>query len=158
MAAKKLSRKEDIARAFGVHTNTVLNWIRAGCPHSRSGRGPYLLDRDAVQAWLQKKGLTGRPGRPTDGGGSGQLTDAKIAFTAERAMLMRLRREKEAGILHNAAECRARRLRQIQEVKGRLLALPRSLAAEIADRPRAECEKLLMERIEALIRIFAGEE
>jgi hypothetical protein len=82
---------------------------------------------------------------------------AKLAYMIERAMYVKLRRQREAGELHSVAECQQRRLRQIYEVKSRLLELPRALAGVLAQRAAPEIEAALRQQLLAIIEEFAGE-
>jgi len=90
--------------------------------------------------------------------GMGALTKARLQVTIERALLIRQRRQIEAGKMHDTAECERRRVQQIMEVRNRLLELPRSLAAGLAGLSAEQIEARLQESIEAILEEFAGED
>jgi phage terminase Nu1 subunit (DNA packaging protein) len=51
--------KTKIAIEFGVCERTVENWIKKGCPHTKSASGSLQvrvqLDPAAVRAWLEAR-------------------------------------------------------------------------------------------------------
>jgi hypothetical protein len=53
----------------------------------------------------------------------GPLTKARIQATIERALLVRQRRLIEAGEMHSIKECSARKARQVQELRDKLLVI-----------------------------------
>jgi len=147
-------RKEGLAAELGIHPNTALQWAKAGCPHSRKSREPYRFNANEVRAWLDQHNKTGRPGRPPTIEAK-SLQQAKLALTIEQAQLTRLRRQHEEDKLHDVAECKQRRLRQIQAVKSSLLALPRSVASRLVGRARPEIESILATELERVLSSFA---
>lgn len=58
-----LHKTSDVAKRIGVTVQTVMNWVRAGAPHKRRGRG-YVFDVDELEAWRSKNVRT-KDGRPS---------------------------------------------------------------------------------------------
>jgi hypothetical protein len=85
------------------------------------------------------------------------LTKARFQATLERALLIRQRRLVEAGQLHNVEECRQRRLRQVHEVKSRLVDLPRAMANALAGQDAETIERVLMEQVTAMLQELAAD-
>ena len=155
-----------LARKMGKAESTVRKWI------SREDWAFGLVppwDVARVKAWAEiqlrpdpAKAYRDRMRAAETGQGEfwglGPLTKAKIQATIERALLIRQRRLTEAGDLHKASACRHRRLRQIHAVKGALLALPRSVSASLAGQGRDGIERVLQERVVAILAEFAAGE
>jgi len=85
------------------------------------------------------------------------LTKARVEGTKERTLLIRQQRLKDAGKLISAEDAQRVRLRQIYEVKGAFLSLPRSIANSLVGKPREKIEDIMKNRIEEIIKGFAGE-
>ena len=155
--AERTQRKEEIAEALGVDWRTVTRWAQSGCPHTKQGRHPYLFSLQEVEAWINTQGRTTRPGRPAEHGGLSEAQKkANLQWTVERALKARIERQTMEAKVHDVAKCMARRLGQIHAVKGELLALPRSVAPELVGLDRDEMEKILLERVEAMLNRFAS--
>ncbi|MCE9590233.1 MAG: helix-turn-helix domain-containing protein [Planctomycetes bacterium] len=68
----------DIADALDVHEDTVWNWSKSGCPHTRNKRTRAVrYSLEEVAAWLKSTGRSTRPGRPRSEG-SREMLAAKI--------------------------------------------------------------------------------
>ena len=57
-----LHKTADVSKRLGVSVETVRNWIRAGAPHKKRGRG-YVFDLDQLNEWRAKNLVTGKNGR-----------------------------------------------------------------------------------------------
>ena len=154
---RRAQRKEAIAKHFKVNPRTVLNWIKEGCPNSRKNKQvPYTLAISEVEKWLEKKGRTAEPGRPIEGGSVNEgLRKARLKLTIEQALIQSLRRKEMEGSLHNVAECRARRLKQIYAIKQELHALIRNLPEELVNQPKEVIKGKLTEQVERICKKFA---
>lgn len=85
------------------------------------------------------------------------LTKARVEGTKERTLLIRQQRLKDAGELISAEDAQRVRLRQIYEVKGAFLSLPRSIANSLVGKSKEKIEDIMKSRIEEIIKGFAGE-
>jgi len=85
-----------------------------------------------------------------------KIEQAKLFYMVERAQWIKQKRQVEAGELHNVKECDQRKLRQIHEVKGRLMELPRSMATSLVGQDAETIERLLRDQVMAILNEFAG--
>jgi len=154
-----------LARQVDRAESTVRKWIgREDWPFSLTGPWDVRL----VTAWAEIH-LKGDPAaayrkkaKAAEAGigefaPMGPLTKARLQATIERALHIRQRRMVEAGELHNVKDCTQRRLRQIHEVKTRLMELPRSMANALTGQSAEKIEQLMDEQIRAIIEDFAGD-
>ncbi len=88
----------------------------------------------------------------------GPYGKARVQYLIERSLSVRQRRLRDAGKLIDAEEARQHRLRQIHAVKAALLALPRSVANALAGQDRSGIERILAERVRAILQEFAAGE
>ena len=131
-----------------------MGWAKAGCPCDKGNRRkPYMFDLEEVRAWLDEKGRTGLPGRPTTANKS-ELIKAQLQWTIERALKTRLERQALEATLHDADECRARRLRQIRAVKAAFLDLPRQVGPEVAGKRERDIIDLIDRRVRSILESF----
>ncbi|HUX03136.1 MAG TPA: hypothetical protein VMY35_19415 [Phycisphaerae bacterium] len=153
-----------LARQMARNESTVRKWKdRDDWPFSRTG--PWDVQR--VRAWAEihlkpdpaaayrKKARAAAAGTG-EFAEMGALTKARVQATLERALWIRQRRLAEGGKLHDVGECERRRLRQIYEVKGALLALPRSVANALVGLDRAGIERMLDRQMTEILEGFAG--
>jgi FlaA1/EpsC-like NDP-sugar epimerase len=94
------------------------------------------------------------------GGGERPMSkyeQARLALVVERAMFMKQRRLVEAGKLHDVQVCQKRRLRQIHEVKSRLLEIPRVLAASLVGLQADAIEMKIQEQVLAAMEDLSRE-
>ena len=80
---------------------------------------------------------------------------AELMQILERTKKIKIERLALEGSLHNVADCRVRRLAQIQVVRSALLGLPREMAPRLTGRDETEIERLLEARIRTLLEDFA---
>jgi tRNA U54 and U55 pseudouridine synthase Pus10 len=62
----------------------------------------------------------------------------------------------EAGKLHDVQECQMRRLRQIHDIKGRLVEMPRVIALSLVGLDADAIERLLSAQIQTILDELAG--
>ena len=84
------------------------------------------------------------------------LTKARVEGTRERTLLIRQQRLAAEGKLISVEEAQRIRLRQIRAVKSVLLSLSRSLPSVLIGKTKDRMEELIKERVEGIIRAFAG--
>lgn len=153
----------DMARQTGRAESTVRKWISRD-DWRFSLQPPWDIGR--VKAWMEiflspDPAAAYRKKAAAAEAGTGEFTTlgplgkAKLQYTIERALSVRQRRLVDAGELHNVKECQQRRLRQIHEVKGRLLELPRSMGNILVGQDAEAIERLLGERVRAMLDDFA---
>ncbi len=152
-----------LGRQVGRAESTVRKWLaRPDWPFSRTG--PW--DVSQVTSWMEihlkpdpAKAYRKRMAQAAAGKAEfGELTakqKADIQYKIERTLAVRQRRLKEAGDLHDARQCQERILRQIHAVRSSLLALPRSLSAQLVNASRDEIEAILTQRITELLEDFS---
>jgi len=152
-----------LARQVGRAESTVRKWIaRDDWPFSLAPS----WDVERVKAWAEihlnpdpaaayrKKARAAEMGTG-EFAPMGPLTRAKLQATIERALLIRQRRLIEAGELHNVKDCTHRRLRQIHEVKTRLMELPRAMASSMVGQSSEVIETIMNRQLRAIIEDFA---
>ncbi len=152
-----------LARQVGRAESTVRKWLaRSDWPFEL---GPPWVVRK-VKAWMEihlkpDSAAAYRKKVAAVEAGSGEFSSmsayqkARTQAVIERALLLRQRRLVEAGKLHDVAGCRQRRLRQIHEVKGALLALGRSMANSLVGRDADAVETTIHDRCLQICEEFA---
>lgn len=135
-----------LGRLLDVSDTAVRKWLRHPTwPFSR--RPPW--DPELVKAWRREHVDT------ADGGTGASSRAAKTEAARERTLLVRQRRLIEGGQFHDAEKCQQRTIRQILELKGRLLELPRSMAKVLTMQPAEVIEAALDAQLRMLIQEFA---
>ena len=156
-AGERTKRKEAIAEVFSVHWRTVVGWARAGCPHAKTGRAPYMFDAGEVAAWLRDQGRSARPGRPA----AARSPEAEQYRTRkEKALAERYEMDlaERRGEMIDRTVVAEERVRRILAVKTGLLGLVEACPAECENKSAAEIREVLESRIHAVLRQFAGTE
>ena len=154
----RTQEKDEIAKHFNVHPQTVVRWIQAGCPATRKRkvkRNPYRFNVEEISAWLKDKGRDTMPGRPTDGETGGQMRIAKVRLTVEQALMAKTRREEMEGKLHDVEACRERRLRQIHEVKQAMYGMARTAKEELVGHTAEEIGTILKDKVDRILIKFS---
>ena len=124
-------------------------------------KGPW--DVQAVLAWASFSLHPDRSAGGTDAGAGrgGRVADlpplaqAELQLKIRRAQFLELQTQELKKRLHDAEECRRRRIGLIQGAKARLLDLARSVATDLAGRDRDEIERVLDERIRRILEEWA---
>jgi len=149
-----------LAKAMGRSHVAVQKWARSpGWPFGQTG--PW--DVRAVLAWAQVSLHPDRSAGGTDAGaGRGgrvgdlpPLLQAELQLKIYRARFLDLQTQELKGRLHDAEECRRRRLGLIQGAKARLLDLARSAATDLVGQDRETIERVLDERIRRILEEWA---
>jgi hypothetical protein len=136
----------------------VRRWLkRADWPLSRLPPWPVevvgqwaanKVRRDPAAAYRQRvaatEAATGEPGELSPG------SKARQAWFGIRARRELHKLRLDEGKVHDAVECRVKRLRQLHDLTGRLSELPRSLMGILAMQPAEQIEQLLAEAIGAI--------
>ena len=143
---------EQMARAIGEPTSNVQHWAKmCGAPFVHGQPN----DVDAFREWLANYRAT----QVRRNGGSetlNRLREARVAAQVKREaaqagiLEMKLKRQQGQLVDRSLAEAQTRDL--AVKLKIRLLALPKRLAAQLANKPRAEVERLLSRELETLLR------
>lgn len=155
-SAVRTMRAKAIAEACDCHKNTVMKWAAEGCPHTNPGNHKALMFNLAeVTEWLHQKSRSGKPGRPSIPGGSGDQAKAKLQLTVEQALTWRAKRLEFEGNLHNREECQERHLRQIHYVRNSLLQLSRRVAPDLVGKEMLEIEAILTEKHTQILEEFS---
>lgn len=139
---------------FGVRsTSTWALWVDRGMPRTPRGRG-FTYDPDAIAKWL-----AANP-QPTVGGdiATEELYKRERALkTAAQRELEELKLAEERGELLRRDEVEANQREAVTYTRARLLDLPASLAATLADEHTpGGCEAILTKAIHDVLREFAG--
>ncbi|GAH31910.1 unnamed protein product, partial [marine sediment metagenome] len=79
----------------------------------------------------------------------------ELLLKTRRAQYLDLQTQELKGRLHDAEECRRRRIGLIQGAKARLLDLARSVATDLAGHDREEIERVLDERVRRILEEWA---
>lgn len=153
-----------LAKEFGLVEGSVRKWINGdNWPFPRVP--PWDLDR--VRAWreiyckrdpaaaLRKKMAAVEAGK-AEFGDLGPLTKARIRATDARALLLIEKVKEVRREVHSVKECEGRRAAQIQALRDKLLLLPAALGSVLAQQPARTVERILSERLVAIINGFAG--
>lgn len=146
-----------IAEALGVSERAVSRYAEQGMPRVPGPHRTWFYNVKNCRAWVQRKGLSGRVGRPqvnTDH----EMAKAKLRKEQALAMKHELAVKEAAGQLMRVEDVRAERLLRVKSVKGALLALPGRLSSRLAHRPEREVYKELEEAVRDVLRQFAEEE
>jgi hypothetical protein len=152
-----------LARLTGRSLSAVRKWVeRDDWPFTRTG--PWDVEKVKVwhelyvggdpEAKFQKRARAIEAGTG-DFRELSPIKKAQLQYIIERALSVRQRREQDAGKLHNAVECRERRLRQILAAKARLEELPRMLANTLVGLATAEIESKLAGEIRTILEDFS---
>lgn len=123
----KLLTRTELALAMEMHPGTLTKWERDGCPVAkRAPRGrPSLFDRAAVEAWRDERDATLKA--------SGlSLEAARARFAKAQAERVEMQNAVRRGELLELAEVVREGQDILLVVRARLLALPSSLAPELA--------------------------
>jgi len=140
----------EVARAFGVTTRTVQYWLRDGCP--RVGDNYDLL---AVERWRLEQ-QERRQGTSAPDADSKEFWEKE--YRKARTQLTELQLKQRTGELLSRDDVAAGRNQRILVIKRALLGLPaRTIPALQGLEPRQQ-ETLLADRIEEIIKEFAGQE
>jgi phage terminase Nu1 subunit (DNA packaging protein) len=148
--------RRDLAKALGVHMQTVTKWEQDGMPVARKGaRGkPSRYDRGAVEAWLQAR------------------DDARQTSDVASLQMERSRRERAQALLAlQTYQMRAKELlpraevdrvwsQHISAVRAKLLSLPVVIADRVHHAAKmdgvASVERILNEAVRDVLRELAG--
>lgn len=170
MAARKhlvLAKSiRSLARLVGKAESTVRKWIARDDWAFALGP-PWDVAR--VRAWAEiqvhpdpaaayRKKVAAVQAGTGEFGRMGPEGKARFQKTVEQVLALRQERLVRADQLHNVEECRQRRLRQVHEVKGRLLELPRAMANALAGQDSDTVERILTEQVTAILREFAADD
>jgi hypothetical protein len=146
-----------LANVAGRSPTSVRKWIkRSDWPF---GKGPFSVR--LVRQWMEihlKRDPAQRYHDAQRGIGPKELNEldqARKEGYQEASAIRRLKRLQIEGTLHDVAECKERRRRQLFYVRNALLRFPRSVAADLVARPRGEVEAVLKRRVDAILQSFA---
>lgn len=124
--------KAELARAFGVSTTAIDNWLSRGCPYvaapDRPGKA-YRFNLAAVVAWRIER-LTETA---ATAGGDVDLAEAKRRRAVAEAELAELDLAERRGDLLARDDVDAAMTGAFARVRARMLALPSAVAAAAAD-------------------------
>jgi phage terminase Nu1 subunit (DNA packaging protein) len=123
----------EIAEFYGLHYNTVRDWIKAGCPYVQAGRKgggegkEWILDPYEVEKWQierKVKELTG-------GGEFMELDEAKRKKMTAEAGLAELELMKEQGVLIEIDKVATEIGEQLSNFRAKMLSLPSKVSAQV---------------------------
>ncbi len=155
---KRIHNSTEAAKHFGVIRPTVIRWVKAGCPATirRTKRDRYRLNINEVTKWLKQTGRTTLPGKPAEAQAGTQFKEAQTELATEKARIAKMKREGMENRLHDVAQCKERRLRQIHEVKQALYGMARSLPEELVGRKPTAIGTILRDRIDRILTRFSS--
>lgn len=148
--------KAELARAFGVSTTAIDNWLSRGCPYvaapDRPGKA-YRFNLAAVVAWrIERMTETA-----ATAGGDVDLAEAKRRRAVAEAELSELDLAERRGDLLAREDVDAAMTGAFARVRARLLALPSAVAAAAADETEpGTVERLLSAAIYEALQELAG--
>lgn len=177
----------DVQERFRVTQQTVSQWVKAGCPHSRKGSGlraPLVFDLEEVSRWVKQTGRTlrrggdrksllfklrGERGAAPDGEPAAEevsnLTsielahaEAKLRKDVAAAELAELELERRKGLLLDAEEVKQGQLARIARAKAILMSIPSGMANVLADLQPHEIEPILRERVIGALQQLATDD
>jgi phage terminase Nu1 subunit (DNA packaging protein) len=138
-----------VAKAMGVHANSVYAWRRSGCPYHPDG----TMELEAVQSWRAKGEVSDRAG-----GGNGASDDdgGVVDWQTEYRKLKALQERVHLDNLQSSVVDREHVRRWLTaigtEVKKHLLAMSRRLSPQLAGLPAREIQVILDEDAQTLLR------
>lgn len=136
-----------LGRALGVSKNVAHKYV--GDPRWPFGRGPWAASTlERMQAWRQmelKKQLDVGDSNPQSLEAISPQTRLKMAKIQQEVIGKKIDNELKQKKLHNVEDCKLRRIRQIEHVKGEIFAIvDRSPhAADVKEWFRKQYESLL---------------
>jgi phage terminase Nu1 subunit (DNA packaging protein) len=145
-----------LAKALGVHPQTIVRWERDGMPVAKRGaRGTSsLFDRQAVEAWLHARDH----GRQTSDVASLQLERARQA-RAQALVALQIYQTRAKELLPRA-EVERVWAQHVAAVRATLLALPVTLADRLHHAATmdgvAAVEQILTEAVRDVLRELSG--
>ena len=140
---------QEIAELRNVDEQTVGNWAKQGCPHSRRGTRPYFNEGE-ILAWLQSQGRTGAPGRP--GEKAVHDENSKDYWLARKYKNQCLRDE---GQLIDVDAVRAWAAKHFGTFKGRLLGFASGVTPQLDGRDGAERQSIIETQIHDILNELA---
>jgi hypothetical protein len=157
----------ELARRVNRSVSTVSAWLqRPDWPFPRmppwhvakvKAWSELVLSPNPAGAWeeAKKKVLDGQPHA------LGDLIklklQAEVQLLIEKVMAARTARDERANKLHDVANCRERRLRQIHTLKANLFDVARMLPPALEGKPRLDISRILKQRFASLCRTYAGD-
>jgi len=97
MAGQKVSQSQ-CAAVFGVHRNTIANWLKQGCPFDQKANKPqgkdWILDTAKVAQWREQKAVIDATG-DTEGASEEELKKRKLAAETSSAEMDLMERRGE---------------------------------------------------------------
>lgn len=150
---KREHTADDIAEIQDVHVKTVRQWVKDGCPASRSGR-KYRFNDVEVDGWLHETNHKTTPGRPAQAKEPvpPELEGNKDYWLARKYKIQCLREERE---LVNRAEYRAAWMTELATVKNKCRGIGAAMAPQLVGLDAAEIQGRIDERIEQIFRELA---
>ena len=151
---------KQVAAELGCAAKTVRRWCKDdGCPHDKV-KDCYKLSVTEVKEWLEAAGVSTDTGprsqtnrKPnTDTNEPIDNKEKKLYWDARKAKMQALIAE---GKVIDAAEVKARSLRQIAAVKQGLMTLPAKVSGPLAHKSARELESGLTDAVRELLDEFA---
>ncbi len=135
--------QEQVAKVFKVTSRTVANWVKEGMPVTKDGQYDLL----EIQSWrFHRRFSKDADGKEVDWDAKYREFKARIEEGKFLTMIGQLisMQEVEDGLIQISTE-----------IKRALLSLPRSLAPRLGGLEPREIEKVIRERVEEVINLFA---
>jgi len=157
-----LLTRRQLAKAMGVHMQTVTKWERSGLPIAKRGRKgkPSLYDETASRHWLAEREAAAQEAAAQAGGPS-DVARERASKEHWQAMLAQQAHAARAGELVLAADVAREWANHIAAVRTKLLAWPATLADRLHRagtlKGVAGVEQVLSEAVRDTLRELAGE-
>jgi len=138
---------DDMAKAMGVHVQSIYRWLRAGLPPAAAGQALEDWAKGAREWQIARRRRTG----PTPLGGTAKAS-ADVDLTRLRAEKLRHELRVQRGLVHDRRACDRDFTRRCGELRAAFASLPDVLARRLYQAPSPDEIKLQVE--EELRRCF----
>lgn len=154
----KIVDSHELTLIFGIHKNTIANWIKEGCPvyqKSRGRGGRHQFNIQEVVAWREQRAVIAATGNTTQI----DMEEAKRRKVAAEAGIVELELARKKGQVADLEEVERKLSNKFAQLSSRLRKVPERVVMQVlGETDEVKVKKMILREIDECLTLLAEED